>query len=264
MVNPMRVSRRIFVAALAVLGVLGLSLTAGNKATAEENISQNIHDYVADKLDDFSAIMRVDHYDEHEGEKINKDFGYIYKLKGDVRVRYKEENKMRLDAQVGASKLTLIVNQTTQYVRSSYGIKDTRSLGNTPGKRKTLLDAGFISAGYLAYTEAEFKRTQEVRGVNCAVFRISYKDKALDTSHRLVWIDPKTKIVIKREEYSQQGKVVATYWYLEPKEVARGIWFPTRIEAYNRDNKQAGVTVYRDVQVNQGLDESVFSGRDRS
>ena len=65
-------------------GILGLGLTAGNKATAQDNLSQNIHDYVADKLDDFTATMRVDHYDEHEGEKINKDFGYIYKLKGDV------------------------------------------------------------------------------------------------------------------------------------------------------------------------------------
>lgn len=257
MVNSMRVSRRTFAAALVAMGVLGLGLTAGNKATADENLSQNIHDYVADKLDDFTATMRVDHYDEHEGEKINKDFGYIYKLKGDVTIRYKEENRMRLDAQVGASKLTLIVNNTTQYVRAA-GLKDTRELGNTPGKRKTLLDAGFISNGYLAYTEAEFKRAQEVKGILCAVFRISYKDKKLDTSHRLVWIDPKTKIVVKREEYSQMGKLNGTFWFLDPKEVKPGIWFPTRLEAWNRDNKEAGVTIYRDVKVNQGLEESVF------
>ena len=58
--------------------------------------------------------MRVDHYDERAGEKINKDFGYIYKLRGDIKVRYKEENKIRLDATVGASNLTLIVNNSTQ------------------------------------------------------------------------------------------------------------------------------------------------------
>jgi outer membrane lipoprotein-sorting protein len=252
----MRTSRRAVVAGLVAVGVLGLGFSAGNKATAAEP-SQNIHDYVPDKLDDFTATMRVDHYDENAGEKIHKDFGYIYKLKGDVKVRYKEENKMRLDAQIGASNLTLIVNNTKQYVRA-LGLKTTNDLGNTPGKRKTLLDAGFISNGYLSIADAEFKRTQDVKGIECALFRISYKDKALDTSYRLLWIDPKTKVVVKREEHSQQGKINATYYYLQPTEVAPGIWFPTRIEAYNRDNQQAGVTLYRDVHVNQGIDESVF------
>ena len=256
MKNATGVSRRAVAAGLVALGVLGFGLTAGNMATAAE-LSQNIRDYVPTKLDDFTATMRVDHYDERAGEKIHKDFGYVYKLRGDIKVRYKEENKIRLDANIGASNLTMIVNNTTQYF-SGAGLKTTVNLGTTPGKKKTLLDAGFISEGYLTTAEAEFKRTQEVKGVLCALFRVSYKDKGLDTSHRLIWIDPKTKIIIKREEYSQQGKLNGTFWYLQPKEVAPGIWFPTRLEAYNRDNQQAGVTIYRNVQVNQGLDDSVF------
>ena len=254
--NDMRKSRRAVVAGFVALGLLSIGFGAGNRATAAEP-SQDIHDYVADKLDDFSATMRVDHFNERAGEKINKDFGYIYKLKGDVKLRYKEENKMRLDAMVGTQNLTLIVNNTTQYVQV-VGVKSKNDLGNTPGKRKTLLDAGFISNGYLGIAEAEFKRFQEMKGIQCALFRVSYKDKVLDTSHRLLWIDPKTKIVVKREEYSQQGKVNATFFYLDPKEVAPGVWFPTRIEVYNRDNEQAGVTLYRNVHVNDGLQDSVF------
>ena len=42
---------------------------------------------------------------------------------------------MRLDAQVGASKMTLIVNQTKQFVKIA-GLKDTRDLGDTPGSAK--------------------------------------------------------------------------------------------------------------------------------
>ncbi len=256
MKNAMGVSRRAVVTGFAALGVLGFGLMAGNTATAAEP-SQNIRDYVPTKLDDFSATMRVDRYNERAGEKIHKDFGYVYKLRGDIKVRYKEENKIRLDANIGASNLTLIVNNSKQYVRAA-GLKTTADLGDTPGKKKTLLDAGFISEGYLATAEAEFKRVAEVKGIPCALFRVSYKDKDLDTSYRNVWIDPKTKIVIKREEYSQHGKLNGTFWYLEPKEVAPGIWFPTRLEAYNRDNEQAGVTIYRNVTVNQGLAESVF------
>ncbi len=255
MMNATRGSRRAVVLGFAVMGVLSLIATAGNMATAAEP-SENIHDYVPTKLDDFSATIRVDHYNERAGEKIHKDFGYIYKLRGDIKVKYKEENKIRLDASVGASNLTLIVNNTTQYVKA-FGGKTKMDLGPTPGKKKTLLDAGFISNGYLATADAEFKRFQEVKGTQCALFRVSYKGN-IDNSHRLIWIDTKTRIVVKREEYSQQGKLNGTFWYLQPKEVAPGIWFPTRLEAYNRDGEQAGVTLYRDIQVNQGLDESVF------
>lgn len=245
---------RLLRATILLASLFGLAAT-GSHASAE--ISQNILDYVPKNLDDFTATMTAQRYDAHAGEKINKDFGLIYQLKGDVSIKYKEENKLRLEAKVGSGKIILIVNNTTQYT-SALGARDVRDLGNTPGKRKTLLDAGFISKGYLAIAEAEFKRTQVVKGVECALFRLSYKDKSLDTSHRLLWIDPKTKVVVKREEYSQAGKLNATYYYLNPKEVDNGVWFPTRIEAYNRDNKEAGVTVYRDIKVNQELDDRVF------
>ncbi len=256
--DAMQTRWRAIAAAVAIVGLASSFSVAGNMATAAEP-SQNIHDYVPEKLDDFTATMRVDHYDEHAGEKISKDFVYIYKLKGDVKLQYKEENMMRLDAQIGASNLTFIVNNATQYVRAAaVGLRTVNNLGQTPGKRKTLLDAGFISNGYLSLADAEFKRTQDVNGTMCALFRVSYKDKTLDMSHRLVWIDPKTKIVVKREEYSQKGKLNATYFYSKPTEVVPGIWFPTRIAVLNRDGQEAGVTLYRNIHVNQGLDESIF------
>jgi outer membrane lipoprotein-sorting protein len=217
-----------------------------------------MNDYAV-KLDDFTASMKVIDFNEHEGVKINKDFGVIYKIKGDIKVRYKEENKLRIDGLLGASPMTLIVNGTTQYATiPAAHIKTRLSLGKEPGKRKTLLDVGMISGGYLAYTQAEFKRTQVVDGVLCAVFSVSYRDKTLDTSHRMIWIDPKTKITVKRDEYSQEGKLNATFLYKQPVEAAPGVWFPTRIEAYNNEGKKAGVTSYSNFKVNVGLQESDF------
>ncbi len=250
---------RLFSLKLIVIlaGLLGLA--AGNIATAQGEPSHNISDYAVSKLDDFTASMKVIEFSEHEGVKINKDFPLIYKIKGDITVRYKEVNKLRVDGLLGASNATLIVNGTTQYATiPAAHIKTKISLGKEPGKRKTLLDVGMISPGYLAYTEAEFKRTQVVDGVLCAVFRISYQDKSLDTSHRMVWIDPKTHITVKRDEYSQQGKLNATFLYKKPMEVSPGFWFPARIEAYNNEGKKAGVTGYSGIKVNQGLAESVF------
>ena len=251
--------------ALTTMSVLGAGGWAARPASAgpartpvRMQGSRNIRDYVATKLDDFSATMHVAQHDDHAAEKITRDFGMIYKLRGDVSVKYKEENKMRLDARVGVGKITLIVNGTQQKVRSTIGVNSNSNLGTSPGKRKTLLDAGLLSEGYLAYTESQFLRFQPFQGVTCAVFRISYRNKQEDTSHRIVWIDPKTKITLKREEYNQEGKLNAVYYYRDPQEVAPGIWFPTRIEVYNNENQKAGETVYKNIKVNQGLSDSIF------
>jgi outer membrane lipoprotein-sorting protein len=254
-----RKARVILTAVITMIGALTLGSLAGNRATADEpNVSANINDYVCSKLDDVTATVKVAFYDDTEGRKINKDFGLLYKLKGDVKLRYKEENKLRMDGHIGASQVIFIVNNTTQYVRLGLVKPGPVDLGNSPGKRKTLLDVGMISSGYLAYTEAEFKRVQEIDGVPCAVFRISYRDKTLDTSHRLVWIDPKTKVVLKREEYTQTGKVNATFFYKKPAEVASGVWFPTSIVVFNNEDKKVGETLYRDVKINTGLEDNLF------
>ena len=242
---------------LAVLGAVGLS--AGYSALAQQSEpSHNLNDYAVSTLNDFKASMKIVEFSEHEGVKINKDFPLIYKIKGDIKVQYKEANKLRVDGLLGASSFTMIVNGTTQYAWiPAAHIKTRTFLGKEPGKRKTLLDVGMISPGYLAYTQSEFKRTQVVDGVLCAVFKVSYRDKTLDTSHRMIWIDPKTKITLKRDEYSQESKLNATFLYKQPVE-QDGFWFPTRIEAYNNEGKKAGVTGYSSVKVNVGLLDSVF------
>ena len=257
MFEPQRSAVKLFTFPLfAALGLI--CLVAAPSALAQEP-SHKLDDYASSKLTDFSALMRIVEFSEHEGVKINKDFPIIYKIKGDIKVRYKEENKLRIDGQLGASTMTLIVNGTTQYATIPGAHLKTRMfLGKEPGKRKTLLDMGMISPGYLAYTVSEFKRTQVVDGVLCAVFSVSYRDKTLDTSHRMLWIDPKTKVVLKRDEYSQGGKLNATFLYEQPVEPEAGFWFPSRIEAYNNEGKKAGVTAYHNIKVNTGLPDSDF------
>lgn len=255
--SPSTVSRRV-VAGLFVCWI-GVCLTSHTAARAQAaGPSQDINDYVCAKLDDFSAVMKVVQHDDQAGAKIEKSFSLIYNLKGDVKVRYKEENKLRLDARVKTSDVIFVVNGTRQIVLAkSMGLNSTTNLGPNPGKRKTLLDVGMLSAGYLAYSNAEYKGQVTYAGVNCAKFRLWYKDKT-DTSFRLVWIDPKTKITLKREDYSQKGKLNATYTYQDPREIEHGIWFPTHVSAINNEGQKAGELSYNNVKVNQGIDDSVF------
>lgn len=238
---------------------LGLALAgcSAQIAHAQDNVSNNFSDYVARKLDDVTATMRVGFYDEQAGRKMGEGFEVMHKLKGNIMMRYKEENKLRLDSR--APKAIFIVNGTTQYASlPSFNINTKMQFDNAPGKRKTLLDVGLIGAGYLDYAQGEFRGVRPVDGVPCALFRVSYKDKKLDTSHRMIWVDPKTKVTLKREEYSQEGKLNGTFYYRNPKEIAPGVWFPSSIEVHNNEGKKAGVTNYSDVKVNQGLPDSLF------
>ena len=244
---------------LGVMAILsGIALLCPASATPAEP-SSNIHDYVCKKLDDFTATMRVLSHDDRALRKISKDFGLIYQITGDIKVSYKEENRLRIEGSINAAKAIMIVSGTKQIVRiPNYGLNSTNDLGESPGKRKTLLDMGLISEGYLAYTQAAFKGIRPVAGTPCAVFEITYKRKDLDTSHRVVWIDPKTKAVLKREEYDQAGKLNAVFTYKEPKEIEPGVWFPASIEVTNNQGQKAGATAYTNVKVNTGLDEGIF------
>jgi outer membrane lipoprotein-sorting protein len=243
-------------------GIGGL-LASNMPAAAQAQPSSNIRDYVAGKLDDFTASIHLIRYDANAGRRINKDFGTIYefmkKATGDMKLTYKEPDMLRVDGRFGPRSAVYIVNNTDQWVRyPALGINTHMELGQSPGKRKTLLDVGLISEDYLSYTEAQYINNRPVDGVMCAVFRISYKDKSLDTSHRLVWIDPKTKVTVKREEYSQVGKLLSIWYYHNPHEVAPGIYMPESIEVDDSQGKMAGETGYRNIQVNQGVSDSLF------
>lgn len=247
-----------------VLALGAFSLMAGNMANAgQTQPSSNIHDYVASKLDDFTASIHLIRYDANAGHRISKDFGLIYefmkKATGDMQLTYKEEDKLRIDGRFGPQKAAYIVNNTEQWVRyPGLGINSHSNLGKSPGKRKTLLDIGLISEGYLDYTEAEYINNRPVEGVMCGVFRISYKDKTLDTSHRIVWIDPKTKVTLKREEYSQEGKLLSIWYYHNPQEIAPGVYMPSSIEIDDSEGKMAGETAYKNIKVNQGVSDSLY------
>ncbi len=245
----------------AVCYALALGMAAPKAASAAP-ISSNIQSYVNHGLIDFSAYMHLVKYDAAAGRRINKDFGLIYewmkKSHSDLLLRFRLPDMMRIDGRFGAATGIYIVNSTMQDVRLSVGLNVKTDLSKTPGKRKTLLDMGLLSEDYLSYTEAQFMGARPYDGKMCAVFRISYRDKSLDTSHRLVWIDPETKITVKREEYSQQGKLRSIWYYRKAKEVAPNLWMPSIIEIDDNLGNLAGETEYRNVKVNIPMPLDLF------
>lgn len=246
---------------LSVLSTLSLTAPASAQTQPATHISDKLSDYVVPNLADFETTMKAVFHDDNAARKIDKDAGLIYQLKSNVKIRYKEENKFRADGQIGINRASLIINDSHQTYRLSLGVKKTEDLGNAPGKRKSLLDVGLLSDYYLTYAQGEFMGVHNFEGTDCAVFKLTFKDRSLDTSHRIIWIDPKTRITLKREEYLQDsrgGKLRDTWFYRRPIEVAPGLFFPSRIELFNNENKKAGETAYTETKVNIGLKDDVF------
>jgi outer membrane lipoprotein-sorting protein len=219
-------------------------------------VDTNIKSYVCEKLDDFQATVTVVSANQRELGKISKDAGLLYRFK-EVNMRYKEPNKLRAEGTVEGTRGVFILNGPMQYVSIST-LKTRRNFGDEPGKRKSLMDVGLVSEYYLTYTDAKFLREAVVDGTPCAVFEMRYKPQYNDTSHHNIYIDPKTKVVRRRESYSQDGKLQAVYFFKDVKEIKPGVWFPTRIEAQNTDRVIAGVTAYKEIKVNVGIADDIF------
>jgi outer membrane lipoprotein-sorting protein len=238
----------------AVAAVLFTLAAAG----PSQAMSHNIRDYICEKLDDFSATAVVLQANQRELGVISRDAGLLYRFHS-VQMRYKEPNKARVDINEQGVRGTFIINGQLQFVSiPKLAIHTRRDFGKSPGKRKSLMDSGLVSEFYLSYADFKFEREGTVDGMPVAVFDITYKDRDEDTSHHVVYIDPKRKVVLKRENYSQLGKLQAIYFFKNPQEVAPGIWFPTRVEAQNVNRVIAGITEYRNIKVNTALSDDIF------
>lgn len=241
--------------AIAAAIVLALSWAAVSTAAVPTDISA----YVCSRLDDFTATGVVVSSNQRELEKVNKDFGFLYRF-NKVLMRYKEPNKVRVEGTVEGTRGVYIVNGSIQIVSvPKIRLNTRRDFGNSPGKRKSLVDMGLVSEYYLTYTNFKFVREGTVEGTPVGIFEVTYKDRDEDTSRHLLYIDPKTRVIRKRDAYRQDGSFQAVYHFREVKQVAPGIWFPTRIEVQNTDRKVAGVTRYEDIKVNTGLPDSLFN-----
>lgn len=235
------------------------SVVALIAASTAHAVDTNIRSYVSQRLDDFTATATVVKANQRELSKIGKDFGLAYRF-DDVTIRYKEPNKVRMEGRTKDGLKGIVIWNGTKQVVSIPKIRlnQTRDLGDSPGKRKTLIDVGLITDFYLGYTNARFLREARVDGATCAVFDMTYKDRDEDTSHHILYVDPKAKVVRKRESYSQDNKLQAVYYFKNVKEIKPGIWFPTLIEAQNVDGVIAGSTAYKNIQVNTGVKDSDF------
>src|SRR5258707_10154532 len=168
-------------------------------------------------------------------------------------MRFKKHYKVRMEGKIG---LYIVNGPIRFYSVPQLGIKKKDDMGASPGKRYSLLEVGLISKNELSFTEGKYLRDEQIDGSAAHVFDVTYRGD--DTLRYVLWIDPRTHIILKREWFDGAGKLKATFKYQEVKEAEPGVWFPRRIEIVNNEGVLAGGTSCTEVQGNQGLADSTF------
>ena len=235
---------------------LRLAAVASGQPARAAAPSHDIRDYVQPGLRDFTVTLKTGQYDQKAGEKISKEFGQLYKIAGNGTLHYKGPNMIRLDGKIMGFNGVLIMDGFTQHIRIGF-IHKNQDESQAPGKVTTLLDTGLLNDFYLSYTNAQFQGVQPVEGTPCAVFRLSYAARMHDTSFRLVWIDPNTRIIRRREEHGQDGALHAVYTFRAPV-LTTGVWLPSEVDAANAQGEFVGQTFIQDARTNTGLTDHLF------
>jgi outer membrane lipoprotein-sorting protein len=218
----------------------------------------SITDYTQTQFKDCTFVWNKSKADQRELQKINKDFAQSYRFKT-VSVWVREPWMMRLETEVDDTKVYFIINGTDKlYKVPQAKISHKESVAGAPGKRQTAFDFGVITpVMFKEFFTSKFVRKE--RGTNEMVFDLMYDAKDEDSSRHRVWVSPETKLVTKREWYSQNGgHLMATFLYESPKKIGN-VWLPTKLSVKNSENKVAGVSEFTGLKANIGIDADFFS-----
>ena len=221
--------------------------------------SNDINRYLQPSLRDATFVARVVHADQRELAKVNTDFGASYRF-GTTTIHLKEPFMLRIDAKVEDTNLTYVINGPIQLLKiPRANIKQRTDLSTKPGRRQTVFDFGLLTPSLFGdLYQARFVRMDRATGD--PVFDMTYIPSLGDTSRSRIWIDPVHKTIAKREWFSQDGRQLATFLYLDPTQ-ENGIWVPTQLEVKNVDNVIAGITRYESIKVNEGIPDALFATR---
>jgi len=188
-----------------------------------------------------------------ELKKIPGDFAQAYRFHK-VSIAYKQPGKLQFDTTVAGAHITYTINGNKRFTSvPSFHVHKVEDISGAPGKKQSLLDCGLVPPELLD----DFDGIYERNDAGQLVYKVKPKIKT-ERFHEQVWVDPKTHIVTKRERYNQDGKLMSWYKYLNPTEPRPRMYVPTRVEVYNPENKLAGVTIYKNIKINLGVDDKIF------
>jgi outer membrane lipoprotein-sorting protein len=205
-----------------------------------------------DKIKDMTATLVVQDVNRDELRKIGGSFATTYSIKR-MNMAYQQPNKARFEARFLGAQVLMVYNGDTKKFHIP-GRTETKNIAGQPGQKQTLMDLGIFAKDYLTTDyEAHYLRTEG----DLQVYKLSQRNTT-NTSHEIVWVNPKTSIIEKRQSYNGDNKFIKEIRFTNPAQPRPGIYVPTRIEIYNTEGKMGAAQSIEEIKVNLGVDASQF------
>ena len=205
------------------------------------------------KITTLSMDTEVIQENQDELKRISGDFAQAYRIHN-IAISYAYPDKLHFESVILKAHIAYTINGNKKYTSvPTFHIHKVEDVTNAPGKKQSLMDCGMIPPELLTTYNATYLRKEG----GDFVYQLMPKIKS-EPFRDVVWIDPKTKITVKREHYNRDGHLIAWFQYKNPQQIVPGVYVPTRVEVYNPYNKLAAVTAYRNIRVNRPLDMSIF------
>lgn len=234
---------------LALLAVLTLGATPARAAPA-------ITTHLASAVKDLRASATLAQANLAALKKIGDDYANAYRAKT-MEVYFKEPGKIRFEMKALGITFTYTINGNTKYSSvPQLRLRQTTDISNRPQTRQNSMEIGFLTASALRDYDAQYLRAEGA----LLLYELRFQQKDLRQKKIVLWVDPAKKLLVRREIYHDDGTLKARFSYLNPKEVAPGIWMPTRITVHNGAGELGGTTHYGNFRVNTGLPDSLFEG----
>ena len=238
----------VFVAAALCVGVAG---PAG--AVTAADILSKVRSAEAG-LQDFRAEMVIGEADKKAVSGMGEGYGDILRLEKGV-VSYKKPDKIRYDGYARGIKAAYIQNGYTKLIIAPM-IKQKIDVKNQPGQRQDTLDLGFLSSRLWTDNHVSMISTGRDGGVK---LKLDPKFGEKDKRHDTVWVDSKTLKVLKREKYRGSGELRVKTVYTEFATLAGRLPIAVSSEMFDPQGRSLGTVSYKNLKVNTGLGDALFS-----
>jgi len=205
-------------------------------------------------LADMRAEMVITEADKKNVRGMGEGYGDLLKLQKAV-ILYKKPDLIRYDGYARGIRATYIQNGYTKLIIAAM-VRHKEDVRNDPGKRQDTLDLGFLSSRLWTDNRVTVVSTER-NGSLKLKFVPKFGDR--DERHDMVWVDPGTLRVLKREKYRGSGELRVKMVYSDFERLTEKLPIATTSNMFNNEGESLGSVAYRGVKVNTGLVGSLFS-----
>ncbi|MCX6344410.1 MAG: outer membrane lipoprotein-sorting protein [Armatimonadetes bacterium] len=204
-------------------------------------------------LKDFKADMVITEANKKNVSGMGEGYSDILKLEKAI-IQYKKPDMIRYDGYAKGIRAAYIQKGCEKLILAAM-IRKKENVKEAPGKRQDSLDLGFLTSKL--WTDNNVSVVSSAK--NSLKLKFDPKAGGADKRHDMVWIDPATLKVLKREKYRGSGEMRVRMVYSDFETLAGKLPIATMCTMYDGKNNELGSVKYKNVKANVGLGDALFS-----